>query len=85
MKFTSNSGGDCGFGFRVQGACFDVPGETKKAKGGDAVPVGIELVPGEAVTGGLRVSVVVVVPAFAKGEQRDPETVARGVGCGEAA
>jgi hypothetical protein len=42
----------------------------------DAVVVDVELVPGEAVAGADRVGVVVVVPAFAAGEQGDPPVVA---------
>ncbi len=45
----------------------------------------IQLIPGQAVAGGCRVGVVVVVPAFAEGEQGDPPVVARIVACGEAA
>ena len=81
------SGGDCcfGFGFWVEGAGFYVPGQAAEAEGRDAVPVGIELVPGQAVTRGLRMGVVVVVPALAKGEQSDPEAVAGGVAGGKPA
>jgi hypothetical protein len=64
---------------------FDVPGQADEAECGDAVPVGVELVPGEAVARGLWMGVVVVVPAFAEGEKCDPEAVAGGVRCGEAA
>jgi hypothetical protein len=46
---------------------FDVPGQAYETQGGDAVPVGVDLVPGEAVARGLRMGVVVVVPAFAEG------------------
>ena len=81
---------DAGGGFNffvlwVEGAGFDVPSQTEEAEGGDSVPIGIELVPGEAVTGGLGVGVVVVVPAFAKCEESYPQAVAGGVACGEAA
>ena len=38
------------FGLGVEGAGFDVPGQAEEAEDGDAVPVGIELVPGQAVT-----------------------------------
>jgi hypothetical protein len=75
---------DRGFVCGMEGASFDVPGEAEEAEDGDAVPVGIELIPGEAVTGGLGVGVVVVVPAFAEGEEGDPEAVAGGVGGVEA-
>ncbi len=42
----------------------------------DAVVVDVELVPGEAVAGADGVGVVVVVPAFAAGEDGDPPVVA---------
>ena len=42
----------------------------------DAVVVDVELVPGEAVTSADGVGVVVVVPAFAAGEDGDPPVVA---------
>ena len=42
----------------------------------DAVVVDVELVPGEAVARADGVGVVVVVPAFAAGEQSDPPVVA---------
>ena len=48
-------------------------------------PADVELVPGEAVTGGDRVGVVVVVPALAEGQERDPPAVARVVARREAA
>ena len=69
----------------MQGAGFYVPGQAEEAERGDAVPVGIELVPGQAVTRGLRMGVMVVVPALAKGEESYPETVAGGVAGGEPA
>ena len=42
----------------------------------DAVVVGVELVPGEAVTGADGMGMVVVVPAFTAGEEGDPPVVA---------
>jgi len=68
----------------MQGACFDVPGKAAQAQGGDSVPVGVELVPGQAVAGGLWVGVVVVVPTLTEGEEGYPEAVTGGVGGGEA-
>jgi hypothetical protein len=67
-------------GFWVLGIEFgdmDFFGEANFAEEPDAVVVDIELVPGEAVTRADRVGVVVVVPAFAAGEQSDPPVVAR--------
>ena len=71
-------------GFGMEGAGFDIPCESADAKRGDAVPVGIEFVPGETVTGRLRMGMVVVMPAFAEGEESDPHAIARGVRGGEA-
>src|SRR5579862_65986 len=53
----------------------DVPGETEGAQDGDAVPVHIKFIPGEAVTRGLRCEMMIVVPAFAEGEHGHPEAV----------
>ena len=58
--------------------------ESDFAEEPDAVVVDVELVPFEAVAGADGMGVVVVVPAFAEGEQGDPEAVAGGVGSGEA-
>jgi hypothetical protein len=67
-------------GFGVLGVEFgdlDFLGEAYFFEQPDAVVVDVELVPGEAVAGADRVGVVVVVPAFAAGEQGDPPGVAR--------
>jgi len=66
-----------GFGvLGVELGDLDFFGEADLGEEPDAVVVGVELVPDEAVTGTDRVGVVVVVPAFATGEQSDPPTVA---------
>ena len=44
----------------------------------------VDLIPSQAVTGHLRKGVMIVVPAFAKGQDRDPETV-RGIVAGHKA
>lgn len=54
----------------------DFFGEADFFEEPDAVVVDVELVPGEAVTGADGVGVVVVVPAFAAGEDGDPPVVA---------
>ena len=51
-------------------------GEAELFQQPDAVVVDVDLVPGEAVAGADGVGVVVVVPAFAAGEQGDPPGVA---------
>src|SRR5579875_592696 len=67
-----------GFGvLGVELGDLDLFGEAGFFEEPDAVVVDIELVPGEAVAGADRVGVVVVVPAFAAGEQSDPPAVAR--------
>ena len=43
----------------------------------DAPVVGVDLIPGQAVLGGDRMGMVVVVPAFAAAHQRHPPVVAR--------
>src|SRR5438552_2870053 len=54
----------------------DFFGEANFAEKPDAVIIDVELVPGEAVTCADRVGVMVVVPAFASGEECDPPVVA---------
>ena len=61
---------------RVELGDLDFFGEADLGEQPDAVVVDVELVPGEAVTGADRVGVVVVVPAFAAGEESDPPVVA---------
>ena len=51
-------------------------GKTDLLEEPDAVVVDVELVPGEAVTSADGVGVVVVMPAFAAGQQGDPPVVA---------
>jgi hypothetical protein len=66
-------------GFGVLGIEFsdlDLLGETDFGEEPDAVVVDVELVPFEAVAGADGVGVVVVVPAFAAGEDGDPPVVA---------
>ncbi len=66
-------------GFGVLGVEFgdlDFFGEADFFEQPDAVVVDVELVPGEAVACADGVGVVVVVPAFAAGEERDPPGVA---------
>lgn len=54
----------------------DLFGEADFAEEPDAVVIDVELVPGEAVARADGVGVVVVVPAFAAGEDSDPPVVA---------
>src|SRR5271156_377525 len=71
----------------------DLPREADLLKQPDAVPVRIDFIPLQAVARGNRMRVVIVVPAFAPGQQGDPPAVggkvargkaarAPGVGCG---
>src|SRR5436309_1642911 len=62
----------------------DVPDEPEGLEEPQREPRGVELVPSQAVAGRDRVGVVVVVPAFAKREQRHPPRVLRVVLRGEA-
>ncbi len=55
----------------------DLVGQAHLCEQPDAVVVDVELVPGEAVARADRVSVVVVVPALAAGDQGDPPAVTR--------
>src|ERR1039458_10730748 len=54
----------------------DFLGDAEFFEQPDAVVVGVELVPGEAVAAGGGMGVMVVVPSFAAGEQSDPPGVA---------
>src|SRR5207244_3890471 len=55
----------------------DVPDETHGAKPLEQEPGKIELVPGKAVTRGSGMGVMIVVPALAERQQRDPPEVSR--------
>src|SRR5271169_5810807 len=54
----------------------DAFGEADFGEEPDAVVVDVELVPGETVARADGMGVVVVVPAFASGEESDPPVVA---------
>src|SRR5215469_11600807 len=55
----------------------DIPNQTQLLQNPDAIPVGVDLVPGEAVGGRCRMRMVIVVPAFTKRQQSNPETISR--------
>ena len=75
-----------GFGvLRIKLGYLDLFGEAKLREKPDAVVVNIELIPLEAMARADWMGVVVVVPAFAAGKQRDPPVVAGVVFCFEAA
>ena len=66
-----------GFGvFGIELGDLDLFGQADFAEEPDAVVVDVKLIPLEAVTRADGVSVVVVVPTFAAGEQSDPPVVA---------
>ena len=56
---------------------FDLFGEADLGEQPDAVEVGVNLIPAEAVARGDGMGVVVVVPALAAADQGDPPVVAR--------
>ncbi len=60
-------------------------GDAEELQNGDLDPGDIQLIPGQAVAGRRGMRMVIVVPAFAKGEQRHPPAIAGIVACGEAA
>jgi hypothetical protein len=65
------------FGIVLVELCdLDFFGQAEFAEEPDAVVVDVELVPGEAVARADGMGVVVVVPAFAAGEESDPPVVA---------
>ncbi len=60
---------------RFQLDSLDIPSEAEFGQCEDAVPIHIDFIPLESMARGLGRVVVVVVPAFAKREKRNPETV----------
>ena len=59
------------FGFAaIELLCFHIPGKTDQAHDPDSIPVHVEFVPGQAMTGRLGMGVVVIVPALTKRQQR---------------
>ena len=67
-----------GFGVgAVEFGHLNFAGEAELGQDPDAVEVGIDLVPPEAMAHGDGMGMMVVVPALAAGEQSYPETVAR--------
>src|SRR5579872_486218 len=63
----------------------DIPSQTQLFQSPDAVPVRVDLVPLEAMSGGCGMSVMIVVPALAEGYQCDPPTVGGKIAGGETA
>src|ERR1700730_4450463 len=75
----------CRLGSRWQLRQFDVPGKTEFLQRRDSVPVHVNFVPGQAMLSSLRRGVVIVMPAFPKSQDGNPETVGRSVPGKEAA
>src|SRR6266851_2086625 len=59
----------------------NVPGQPELLEGPNPVPVHVNLIPGEPVLGRSRMRVVIVVPAFAKRQQRYPPAISRKIAC----
>src|SRR5947209_3255994 len=59
--------------------------QTQELQQTYAPPVDVNLVPGEAVTRRCRMRVMIVVPALAESQERDPPTVGRIIVGGEPA
>ena len=62
---------------RQQARPLDIPREAADLERPDANPVEIEFVPRETVTRARRMGVMVVVPAFAEGDECNPPVVGR--------
>src|SRR6266567_2557353 len=77
------SGGNQLFAFRLPQLrelhAIDVPRQAKFFEGPNAIPVQIEFIPLQAMTGGNWVSVMIIVPPFAKADQSNPKIVRRKV------
>jgi len=54
---------------------FDRSREPQKLHDANSPPVDVDFVPGKSMARGSRVSMMIVVPAFTKGQQRDPPVV----------
>ena len=54
---------------------FDRSREPQKQHNANSPPVDVDFVPGKSMARGSWVSMMVVVPAFTKGQQRDPPVV----------
>src|SRR5450631_2255861 len=54
-----------------------IPCKPHHAHCANAIPIQIELVPCETVTGRLRFGVVVIMPALPEGQHGDPKAVSR--------
>ena len=59
----------------ADGTGLQVPCQAERSECCDGVPVQIEFVPNQAVTAGLRMCVVVVVPTLAEGQKSDPKAI----------
>ena len=62
---------------------FDVPRKAERPQCRDSVPVDVDFVPGQAMTGTLGMGVMIIMPAFTKGQQCHPKTVSGCIPCGE--
>src|SRR6266542_1935315 len=54
---------------------FDLAHQSNGGKGRYDIPVGVDLPPAQTVARGVGMGMVIVVPSFAEGEQRDQEVV----------
>src|SRR4051812_18316095 len=62
---------------RVEADPLNGSGQSEELQDANTPPIEINLVPLQSMTSGSRMGVMIVMPAFAKGEQRHPPTVAR--------
>ena len=65
---------------RVEPLRLHVPRKPEHPEHGNSVPVKVDFIPGQAVTGRLGMGVMIIVPALTERQQRYPEAVFRGVG-----
>src|SRR5215469_18361656 len=61
----------------LQPMLLDIPNQADLAEHPNGVPVEVDFVPAQSVPGRNRMRVVVVVPALAKGKERNQEVVRR--------
>ena len=67
--------GDLEFAGTIEPLRLHIPSEAENPQNQNSIPVRVEFVPGHAVTGGLRIGVMVVVPALTERQERHPEAV----------
>ncbi len=75
MRFLESLSGFADFDFALGVGDVDGFGDAQEFQDFERDPGNVELVPGQAVAGGGGVGMVIIMPAFAEGEEGDPPVV----------